>query len=238
MKYLGSKNRFGKEIAEVLQKYGPPNKYKCYLEPFCGSLSVTIHMVDEYHITISDYNKSLIMLWKELKSGSFKFPKKISEKMWLKYKNDPNPSSMKAYLGHGCSFGGCWFGGYVGTYRSNDKIKDANKQTFNSLNKRLPYIKKINKIKYCSYDQWEPKNMLIYCDPPYKDTRNGYLNKDFNHDYFWNIMRKWSKHNVVIISEFKAPKDFKCIWKKKKHVNMNKYQKNSVEKLFIKAPKS
>ncbi len=64
-----------------------------------------------------------------------------------------------------------------------------------------------------SYDEFEPKNLLIYCDPPYKDNNlNSKYFKNFDHDKFWNVMRKWSKNNLVIISESTAPKDFIEIW--------------------------
>ena len=57
--------------------------------------------------------------------------------------------------------------------------------------------------------------MLIYCDPPYKDTE-GYSTGGFDHDKFWDTMREWSKDNCVFISEESAPKDFKVVWKRKK----------------------
>jgi len=57
----------------------------------------------------------------------------------------------------------------------------------------------------------------------------------FNHNKFWNIIRKWSKNNIVIVSEYTAPKDFKCIWKKKKKFNYicDNSIKKYIEKLFI-----
>ena len=54
---------------------------------------------------------------------------------------------------------------------------------------------------------------------------------------FWEIIRKWSQQNIVVISEETAPKDFKCIWKKNysrgRGFKSNKGGKNVVEKLFI-----
>lgn len=61
-----------------------------------------------------------------------------------------------------------------------------------------------------------------------------YSTGNFDHDKFWNIMRKWSKNNVVIISEFRAPKDFKCIWKKERKLTSIHIERKKVfEKLFI-----
>lgn len=46
-------------------------------------------------------------------------------------------------------------------------------------------------------------------------------------------MRKWSKNNIVIISERKAPKDFKEIWRSEINVNQNGIGKTHLECLFI-----
>ena len=58
---------------------------------------------------------------------------------------------------------------------------------------------------------------------------------EFNHDEFWDIMRKWSKDNTVLISEYSAPEDFEIVWEKQVKLDIrdknNKKQKRT-EKLF------
>ena len=52
---------------------------------------------------------------------------------------------------------------------------------------------------------------MIYCDPPYQDTKK--YESDFDHDKFWNWVRKMSKKgHYVYVSEYSAPSDFECIW--------------------------
>ena len=230
MRYMGGKTRLGKEISSVLKQYAPSDKVKGYLEPFCGSLGVAIHMVDDYHCTVSDIHKDLIMLWKEIKSGKFRYPPSISKEKWLKYKVS-NPSAMRGFIGFSCSYGGNWYNGYAPDYSSD---RNPLNEGIKSLRKKEKYIKKINKIQCKSYDKWEPEGLLIYCDPPYKDT-SSYSIGNFDCNKFWNIMRKWSKNNVVIISEFKAPKDFKCIWKRKRNliIQTRNHNKTNTEKLFV-----
>lgn len=46
--------------------------------------------------------------------------------------------------------------------------------------------------------------------PPYSSTTK-YFNGEFNSEEFWDIMRNWSKDNLVFISEYVAPTDFKCV---------------------------
>ena len=84
MRYLGGKNKLGKEISEVLKKYAPQDSVKGYIEPFCGSLGVTIHMADHYKTYVSDIQKDLIMLWKEINTGTFKYPKNVSKRTYYK----------------------------------------------------------------------------------------------------------------------------------------------------------
>ena len=42
MKYVGGKNKIGKYIANVIKEMVPPTMTSTYLEPFCGSLGVTV----------------------------------------------------------------------------------------------------------------------------------------------------------------------------------------------------
>jgi site-specific DNA-adenine methylase len=66
-----------------------------------------------------------------------------------------------------------------------------------------------------SYETHHPTGMTIYADPPYAGNKLGGKTgvfQSFNHKEFWHVMRKWSKNNLVVISESRAPSDFKRIW--------------------------
>ena len=226
MRYLGGKKKLGKEIASVLSHYGDPNKVDGYIEPFCGSLGVMVHMVDKGYKTCKAYDscKDLILLWKALKADKFKFPKSVSERTWLRYKNDKKPSAMRAFIGFGCSFGGIWFSGYAQKYYKNyENRTPALIESIQSTKNLIPFIKKINIIGCKDYKQHRLKNHLIYCDPPYSNTVGYKAVNTFNNDEFWNKVREWSKNNIVIVSEYTAPKDFKCIWTKKRKIGMSRY---------------
>ena len=65
-----------------------------------------------------------------------------------------------------------------------------------------------------SYNEIECENALIYCDPPYNETTK-YKFGTFDSDAFWQWCRNMTnKCNTVIVSEYNAPSDFKCIWSK------------------------
>ena len=108
-----------------------------------------------------------------------------------------------------------------------------------SIEKIKPSITKSNVHFYNkSYSDYEPKNMLIYCDPPYRETE-GYSTGEFNHELFWETMRKWSKNNCVFISEDSAPSDFKVVWKRKKRRTLDKQNRfYGYEKLYAYAGKT
>lgn len=189
-------------------------------------------MVDDYKCIVSDIQKDLIMLWKEVKAGTFRYPRSISKRTWLRYKNDSKPSAMRAFVGFGCSFGGVWFTGYSGDYASRSN-RNPIKETIESIKNKEKYIKKIDKILHKSYERWDPKGFLIYCDPPYNNTQHYKESPNFDSEKFWNTVRKWSINNVVIVSEFNAPKDFKCIWEKNRMKTVCPKGHTVKEKLFI-----
>ena len=85
------------------------------------------------------------------------------------------------------------------------------------------------------------KNYIIYCDPPYQDSEQRYYDLDgnkrsFDSKAFWNWCRKMSANNIVIVSEYKAPSDFKKIYEKTKVIlgtGNNDVRSVRTERLFM-----
>jgi len=231
MRYYGSKSQLGKEISEILFKIAPPNSVKGYIEPFCGSLGVLQHMTDmgykKYYAY--DFCYDLIMLWNLLKDGKFIKPKMTKSK-WTKLRNS-EPSALRAFAGFGCSFGGQWFRGYASDY------EDANSSdvAYRSLLKVKPKIENVI-FKQSDYKKLKPKGYLIYCDPPYSKTHcKGWGCEDtFDKNEFWDKVKEWSKDNIVIVSEYSAPKGFKSIWKRERYNGMRNVllAKIQIERLY------
>ena len=222
MKYLGGKQRLGKHIAPILHALWEENEYSGYLEPFCGSLGVFQHMTtlkNARTIVANDYHPDLIALWKDVQKGTFTPPHSVSERQYNQAKLLKSPNSMKAFVGFGMSFGGRYFGAYAPNYLGNKK-EDFCKEMANSLKKIAPKIH-LPKVKFTNskYQKLRPTNKLIYCDPPYKHTKYPIKYRtstkeydEFDNEEFWNVMRKWSQQNLVIISETTSPPDFVEIW--------------------------
>ena len=227
MIYVGGKNRIGKDISSKMKELIDKNTVSGYMEPFCGSLGVMKYMVD-YHnnLIASDSHPDLIAMWKGIKNGTFIPPKTVSEQYYNEVKKMKSPSALKGFVGFGCSFGGKYFGGYGQKYVKNHPTNFLRGAT-NSINKMKPLL---NKIKFSckDYRKFSPVNMLIYCDPPYKNSKAGSLYRtkskkydSFDNKEFWDTMRKWSKNNRVFISELEAPSDFTPVWQKKKQISIS-----------------
>jgi DNA adenine methylase len=255
MKYLGGKQRLGKYIApELLGIWENDDALVGYMEPFCGSLGVLKNMAADESVKkihANDYHPDLIQMWKEVKAGTFKFPTSISEKEYNDAKELKSPSAMKAFVGFGMSFGGRFFGAYSQKYL-NGKKEDFCKEMVNSLNRIGPVLKKV-KFTNKDYKTLKPKNMLVYCDPPYAVTkwpikyrRDTKKYDVFDNDEFWNVVREWSKNNIVVVSETHAPDDFIEFWhleryrsaaqSKKTRFNENSKEASethNIEKLFV-----
>lgn len=239
MKYLGGKNKIGKYIANIMKERIKPDEVDGYLEPFCGSLGVTQHMTDEYKVIASDTHPDLILLWKKLQKKQFISPKTVSEDRYLRIKAQKSPSALKAFVGFGCSFGGKYFSGYAQKY-TNGKNENYLSAVTNSMKKLQPKITNV-KFKCCDYKKWKPKNMLIYCDPPYNHSkfpvnyRTSTKKYDkFDNKAFWDTMRKWSKDNHVFISEQEAPPDFISVWERQTYRSASQSKKTRFKSLSVK----
>jgi len=234
MKYLGGKHGIGKLLAEFMSKICPNDKVNGYIEPFCGSLGVFKNMTSKGYkkYIASDIQPDLIEMWKKIQDNKLKIPTELSEETYNKLKNAKSPNAIKAVAGFGLSFGGKFFAGYAQKWAGNSGRNFLN-EFKNSIEKIKPHIQNKNIHFYNkSYNDYTPSNMLIYCDPPYKSTE-GYSTGVFDHDKFWDTMRKWSKNNCVFISEESAPKDFKVVWKKQKRRTLDKENRfYSYEKLY------
>lgn len=254
MKYLGGKQRLGKHLAPYLHEIWDKNDTLTgYIEPFCGSLGVLSNMtdLDSKKIYANDYHPDLIEMWKRVKDGTFVYPQAISEEEYLEAKQLKSPSAHKAFVGFGMSFGGRYFGAYSQKYL-NGKKEDFCKEMVNSLKRTAPKIQNVN-FTNKDYRKLNPKNMLVYCDPPYaynkypiKYRRDVKKYDEFDNEEFWNVMRDWSKTNIVVVSETTAPEDFVEVWNQKRYRSAaqsakTRFNPNSdtaskthnVEKLFI-----
>lgn len=216
MIYLGSKNKISKYIASIIQSYIDKG-YDYYLEPFVGGGN----MIDKIQCSNkigSDIDKYVIAVLTGLRDGETP-PKEVSEEMYfdVKYNKDKYSDFLVGYIGYELSFGAKWFGGYV---KRDDKKFRGDIYSYNNCIKQAKYLSNIE-FKCCSFDSYKDlSGYVIYCDPPYKGATS-YKQKNFDYELFYDWVRKMSKNNIVLVSEYSMPSDFKCIWEKTISVSLD-----------------
>lgn len=103
----------------------------------------------------------------------------------------------------------------------------------------LKAFTKTNKLKVFNKDYkyfTDVKHSIIYLDPPYKNTtKELYKKEQLDYDKFYNWCIYMSKNNIVLISEYDMPSEFKCVYefKKAKATLQGGQHKTKYEKLFM-----
>lgn len=114
------------------------------------------------------------------------------------------------------------------------KTRDYIQENIKNIMKQVPYLKGVD---FQSGDYWEikmPDHSLIYCDIPYRDTKQYATSKGFDYEKFYEWCRQMTrKGHKVFVSEYWMPEDFKCVWQKELTNSMHPTKtKKPIEKLF------
>lgn len=227
MVYMGSKNRIAKDLLPITTKYLTQDRW--YVEPFCGGCNM-IDKVKHDKRMASDVNEFLIALFQALQGGE-ELPEFIDKGTYYDVKENKEnyPMWFVGHVGFNCSRLGKFFDCWVGEQNGRNYQREHN----NNLQKQMLNLKDV-KFVCGKYSEIEiPENSVIYCDPPYADTKK--YRDSFNHDVFWQWCRAMTaKWHDVLISEYNAPSDFVCVWKKEVNVSIavSKTHKPT-EKLFV-----
>lgn len=234
MKYMGGKTRIAKEILPLILADRKEGQY--FVEPFCGGCNVT-DKVSGNRIA-NDYNRYLIAMFEGLMSGE-KYPEQIDRELYSDVRTCFRSGSGKydigfmGWVGFMASYNGRFFdGGYSGAYvRSNGRYEDRISESVRSIMRQVPKLRGVE-FRTGDYRNLQvPDESIIYCDPPYMNTK-GYA-YGLNHDEFWQWCRErvYDGHKVYV-SEYQAPDDFIKIWEKSVQ-NCLSINKKATEKLFI-----
>lgn len=213
MRYQGSKARLAKYIVPIIEGYLTDNKV--YVEPFMGGCNI-LGLIDTPNKIGNDINSYVVKLWRALQNGWLP-PETISAddydriKADYTYKTGFYSDALIGYVGTACSYGSAWWNGYA---KFNPKKGENHTlEAFHGLQNQLKGFKFFKDCTFTcrSYnDILIPDNAVVYCDPPYANTKS--YECDFNNNAFWQWCREIAKKGCkVIISEYDAPSDFTCI---------------------------
>lgn len=229
MWYVGGKIRLSKDISPILQSY--INENTTFIDLFCGGCNI-IDKIRASTKIANDCNKYLIDMWNNLHKVNIENMDFSKEHYtYVKDNKTEFPDWYVGLVGFHYSYGGKFFGGYARS-RYSDHIE-------RSVNKTLIQYSKLEDVTFTNFDYKEYSNVsncVIYCDPPYKSStqETTRYRVHFDHDEFWDWVRKMSDKNVVIVSELQAPDDFECIWEKQHNSNMSySSESKTSEKLFM-----
>lgn len=245
MKYMGSKQKIAKDILSVIFKNSEQTFY--FVDLFCGSCSVTELVPEKYIRIANDKNMFLIKMFEYLVNG-FDFPRIIKKDVYDHYRNLYNQYNkglielsfdeiaMIGWVGWMGSFNGRFFsGGYSGhnvvisSGKTRDYIKEQIQNTLKSIENLEGVIFKSDSYEHVSI----PEGSIVYCDIPYKSTKQYETSKGFDYDKFYNWCRENKNKYQIYISEYNMPDDFICIWSKEVTNSMNTTKTyKPVEKLF------
>jgi DNA adenine methylase len=232
MKYMGSKNRIAKHLLPIILKDRKEGQW--YVEPFVGGANM-IDKVEGNRIG-ADSNQHLISALKLVRDNPESIPLNNSEFTRADYedakkKHFSQLTQLECLMLFALSFS-AMFGSSFAVGRAREDFVRAAK---GNATKQSPKIQGVNFID-CGYRYLDlPTKSIVYCDPPYAKT-TGYKGSDFNHTEFWQKCRDWcASGHQVFISEYAAPDDFACVWKKEISVSVAKSGKGKkgVEKLFV-----
>lgn len=245
MKYMGNKQRIAEEILKAIFANSKPTD--TFVDLFCGSCSVTEHVPGNYHKVANDKNIYLIEMFKSLVEGrkfSNTLPKEHYSRfrdLYNKHKNgnimlSENDIALVGWYGWMGSYNGRFFsGGYSGhnVMTTNGKPRDYIRE---QIANTLKGVAKLRDVQFVSKEYYEveiPHGSIVYCDPPYKGTKQYETSKDFDYEKFYDWIRENKENYQIFVSEYWMPEDFKCIWQKEVTNSMNQTKTyKPTEKLF------
>lgn len=247
MRYSGSKDRFAKYIMPIVTRNLTEDKV--YIEPFCGGCNM-LSKVDHPNKWGNDKNSFVISMWEAIKNNVWKPSENVTKRRYEYLKRVSKlPISTEdklalsaeiGYVGNACSYGSAWFNGYA---KYNEKRKENHiREAYNNMLRQIENFKYLQDTKFTSqdYDKMEypsPNKCVIYCDPPYMETKK--YKDSFDSDKFWAWAKDMSnKGYEIYVSEYSAPDNTICLWEREKKDGLKlcefgDKQKTKVERLFM-----
>lgn len=192
MNYMGSKASISSSIVPIIQKCIMFSGYDHYIEPFVGGANIIEHIKCNIRVG-ADINRYLISLLRYAQLHEISdFPEDITYEEYCSVRNAFNIKSAKyedwyvGCIGFLASFNGRFFdGGFAKPYYSDSQHREPYKEHLRNLMKQN--LSGIDFIcgDYKSFNSIS--NHVVYCDPPYSNTKDYSGNMDFDSDEFWDL---------------------------------------------------
>lgn len=222
MLYYGGKSKISVDIVSTIERL---TDVRTIYEPFCGGCSVTLTLaLRGWTVYPSDFNAALVNCINKAIEGWLPETAPWEEALKL-----PDTDPRKAFTGIFCSYSGFWFKrfepslvpGSITTLRATA----SHLRRRGILLTHAHYLKAFEAI---------PDGSIVYCDPPYSSTKEGYENI-FDHAMFVNDVKKLASRGCkVFISEYSAPcSDCREVWCKTHDRSFSGKRVKLFDKLFL-----
>jgi DNA adenine methylase len=226
---LGGKSKGAEHILSVLNH--PVFDGAAYIEPFCGYCHILRRVENKRSYTAADNNPLLIRLLKHNQKVKGEHPT-IAEDEYKDLRENPKSDPLRAAYAAFCySYNGKYFGGYVNLYKGRNYPAER-KRYYDQLHDNPTFSK--TRFYNTDYTKFAgERGALIYCDPPYAGTTE--YHSEFDSAKFWEDVRRMSKNNIVLVSEYTAPEDFVCLVQKEKRNSVagRGATRKRMEKVFV-----
>lgn len=241
MRYMGGKFTLAKHLLPFILETKP----KRIIEPFLGGGNFMVRALKEGYAgeyIAGDYDKDNNFMWKCVIDGWLpKYEEAPTRDEYKEMKNagfSENP--LRGFARSVVAFGANpWQGYSLDLINTENLSRDFWKEGCNVIRRDADIMVgkdiKIVGGDYADYSSYITPESVVYCDPPYVNTRGYSKGETFDHVRFWNTVRAWSVICPVYVSELVAPDDFVAVFEKSKvHTPNGKLQRATVnEKLFL-----
>lgn len=245
MKYMGSKAKTADDIVSIMMQDMTPQT--AFVDAFCGGCHVVGKVPGSFRRIANDKNNYLVAMWSMLVNSKLEFPRIITKSSYDFYRNIFNAGGFRSdkitsddamigWIGFMASFNGRFFdGGYSGhAVRTKTGVRNYIAEQINNTTAQIDSLRGVEWIAGDYSDFIIPEHSLVYCDIPYKDTKQYSVSKNFDYGRFYDWCRAMKgEGHIVYVSEYTMPEDFTCVWEKPVKVTMNQLNThNKVERLY------
>lgn len=237
MVFMSSKTKYKNDIPPIINKYIKDNNIEVFIDCCSGGANLTDKIICE-NVYAVDLSPSLIELHKQAQKDFSKIPTDGSREMWdnsySAWKKMKKILDTKSYenftnsdfneIGLPLYEIGCmeWYasfsnGGFPRGYAKNsitrnyyqEAWRNHKKQSEQEIYKNIKffcddYQHFVNKF----INKTENVKILLYIDPPYKNTKSYAIAKNFNYMGFYKWLKEISEFCPIFISEQYLPAEF------------------------------
>lgn len=242
MTFMGSKNKYKKDIPPIINNYIQNNNVSVFIDCTCGGANLTDKIICK-NVHAIDLSPSLIGLHQQAQEDFSKIPSDGNREMWdngytawkkmkqiletkpfSDFTNEDFDKIGMLFYEIGCAE---WYssfsnGGFSRGYAKNSSTRNYYQEAWRN-HKKQSENKEYQRINFHCGDYqdivaniMQYENTVLYIDPPYKNTSPYGISKDFDYTRLYKWLNDISEVHPIFVSEQFLPEEFDKykIWEK------------------------